>query len=251
MRARRRRVLTRGVCASTIRHSHEPGPAPGPERSCRDRHAGARRGRHQPAAAPGRGIAQAAARGLRHRRRAGYARLRVRRPQRLSRASDDRGAAARYRRGEPRARALPRARRQDRAARCRHRALRRGAAARRRGHRGFRQAQPDPRDRHRQPLRRGPARRGQPRHQHGGGPPRLLLRARPLQPDRLLDRRQCRREFRRCALPQVRAYHQQPARRRDGADGRRDPAPRRQAVRCRGLRPARCGDRARRGCSAR
>jgi hypothetical protein len=45
---------------------------------------------------------------------------------------------------------------------------------------------------------------------------RLLLRARSqLEPDRLHDRRQCRREFRRRALPQVRPHHQQPARRRD------------------------------------
>jgi glycolate oxidase len=50
---------------------------------------------------------------------------------------------------------------------------------------------------------------------------RLLLRARPVEPDRLLDRRQCRGEFRRRALPEIRPDHQQRARRRDGADRRR------------------------------
>ena len=37
---------------------------------------------------------------------------------------------------------------------------------------------------------------------------RLLLRSRPVEPDRLLDRRQRRRERRRRALPQVWAHHQ-------------------------------------------
>ena len=64
---------------------------------------------------------------------------------------------------------------------------------------------------------------------------RLLLRARPVEPDRLHDRRQCRGEFGRRALPQIRAHHQQSARHRDGADRRRGDPPRRQASRCRGL----------------
>ena len=52
----------------------------------------------------------------------------------------------------------------------------------------------------------------------GGG---LLLRARPILPDRLLDRRQRRGKFRRRALPEIRPHRQQCARHRDGADGRR------------------------------
>ena len=63
------------------------------------------------------------------------------------------------------------------------------------------------------------------RHQSRHHPRRrgrgLLLRARPLLADRLLDRRQCRGEFRRRALPEIRADRQQCARHRDGADGRR------------------------------
>ena len=38
---------------------------------------------------------------------------------------------------------------------------------------------------------------------------RLLLRTRPLEPDRLLHRRQRRRELRRRALPQIRPHHEQ------------------------------------------
>ena len=59
----------------------------------------------------------------------------------------------------------------------------------------------------------------------------LLLRARSVLPDRLLDRRQRRREFGRRALPEVRADDQQHARRRDGAHRRRRGPPRRQAPR--------------------
>ena len=48
----------------------------------------------------------------------------------------------------------------------------------------------------------------------GRGPGRLLLRARPVQPADLLDRRQRRGELRRRALPEVRLHHQPRARRR-------------------------------------
>ena len=70
--------------------------------------------------------------------------------------------------------------------------------------------------------------RHQPRDQPGGGACRLLLRARSVVADRLLDRRQCRGEFRRGALPEIRHDHQQRARLRDRADVGRDPAHRRQ-----------------------
>ena len=61
----------------------------------------------------------------------------------------------------------------------------------------------------------------------------LLLRARPVEPDRLHDRRQCRREFGRRALPEIRADDEQSARPRNGADRRRDRPARRQASRYR------------------
>ncbi len=67
--------------------------------------------------------------------------------------------------------------------------------------------------------------------------PRLLLRARSVIADRLHHRRQCRGEFRRRALPEVRHDHQQRARLRDGADERRNPPHRRQGGGKRGLRP--------------
>ena len=83
---------------------------------------------------------------------------------------------------------------------------------------GMAQVQPHPRHRLRQPRGRGAAGRHQPRHHPGGGARGLLLRARPVQPDRLHHRRQRRREFGRRALPEIRPDHQQRARRRDGAD---------------------------------
>ena len=76
-------------------------------------------------------------------------------------------------------------------------------------------------DRLSEPRRRRAARRHQSRHHQRRRAGRLLLRARPVLADRLLDRRQCRREFRRRALPEIRADRQQRARHRDGADGRR------------------------------
>ncbi len=78
--------------------------------------------------------------------------------------------------------------------------------------------------------------------QHGGlagGRSRLLLSARPQQPDRVHDRRQHRRELGRRPLPQVRLHDQLRARargralRRDGGRGRRP------AGRSARLRPAR------------
>ena len=125
--------------------------------------------------------------------------------------------------------------RQGRAARRRHLAVGRGLAAGRRRIARHGQVQPHPRHRLRQSLRRGPARGHQPGADPGGRAGRLLLRARPVEPDRLHHRRQCRREFGRRALPQIRAHHQQPPRRRAGADRWRDRPSRRQAFRCRGL----------------
>ena len=83
------------------------------------------------------------------------------------------------------------------------------------------QVQSRARDRLRQPLRRGAARRHQSRHHQGGRARGLLLRARSQLADRLLDRRQRGGEFRRRALPEIRPHHQQPPGHRDGADDRR------------------------------
>ena len=85
--------------------------------------------------------------------------------------------------------------------------------------------------------------RHQSRHHQGGRRGGLLLRARPLLADRLLDRRQRRGEFRRRALPEIRADREQRARHRDGADRRRGDPARRQASRCGRLRSARPDDR--------
>ena len=121
----------------------------------------------------------------------------------------------------------------------------------RRHHPRPRQVQPRARDRLRQSLRRGAARRHQSRHLARRAACGVLLRARSLEPDRLHHRRQRRGEFRRRALPQIRPHHQQPARHRDGADERRGRAARRQASRCRGLRSPRHHDRLRRAARGR
>ena len=92
---------------------------------------------------------------------------------------------------------------------------------------------------YRQPRRRGRARRHQSRGVAGGRRGRLLLRAGSVVANRLHHRRQCRGEFRRRALPQIRHDHQQCARLRTRPDDRRDRAARRQASRCRRLRSPR------------
>ena len=61
------------------------------------------------------------------------------------------------------------------------------------------------------------ARRGQSARHQRGQAAGLLLRARPVEPDRLHDRRQHRRELRRPAHAEVRRHHQSRARRRAGA----------------------------------
>ena len=68
------------------------------------------------------------------------------------------------------------------------------------------------------------ARRDQPRRHPGGDAARLLLRARPVEPAGLLDRRQRRGELRRRALPEVRLHHQPRARRRARHRRRRAPS---------------------------
>ena len=145
----------------------------------------------------------------------------IRRAHRLSPTADGGGAAGDDRAGLRSAALLPRRRHQGGAARGRHLAVRRRAAARGRRAARHGQIQPHPRDRFRQPRRGGRARRHQSRDHARGRACRLLLRARSVLADRLHHRRQCRGEFRRRALPEIRHDHQQRARLRDGADERR------------------------------
>ena len=181
----------------------------------------------------------------RDRRSGRAARLRVRWPVRLSRGAHGGGPAEHHGAGLRDPEAVRRGADQGGAARCRHLALGRRLAADRRHRAGSGQVQPHPGDRLREPLRGRPAGRHQSRHHPCGRARRLLLRARSVQPDRVHDRRQRRRELGRRALPEVRAHHQQHSRPRDGPAERRRGAPRRQAPGRRGLRPARPDDRLR------
>ena len=81
--------------------------------------------------------------------------------------------------------------------------------------------EPDPGAGSGQPPRRGRKRRGQLLGEPRGQAPRPPLRARPIEPDGLLHRRQRGRERRRPPHPQVRRHHQPRARRHAGAAGRR------------------------------
>ena len=95
------------------------------------------------------------------------------------------------------------------------------------------------RDRRGQPPRDRRTRRHQPRGQQGRRAVRPVLRAGPVQPGRLLGRRQRRGELRRRALPQARLHR--PSRDRPGdrhPAGRADLARRRNRQRAR-LRPGR------------
>ena len=78
--------------------------------------------------------------------------------------------------------------------------------------------------------------RDEPRHHARGRRGRLLLRARPVEPAGLHDRRQRRRELGRRALPQARLHRQPRARRRRRSPRRRA---RHALARRRGPRPAR------------
>ena len=159
-----------------------------------------------------------------------------RRADGLSPAADGRGAARYDRAGVASPEILLRAGHQGGAARLRYLAVGRRAAAGRWRAAGARQIQAHPRDRFRQPRRGDRTRRHQSRHQPGGGACRILLRARSVVADRLLDRRQCRGKFRRRALPEIRHDHQQRAGLRNRADDRRNPPHRRQVGRKRRLR---------------
>ena len=201
----------------------EPDPRPG----ARGRHLGARR------------------RAARDRRRqvdvherAPAADLRVRRPAPVPR-DPRRGGPPRQRRGGPgRGAGVREGRRAVGRPRRRLGAVgRRAADLRRRADRGLAH-EARARDRPRQP----PHLRGAGRHQRehlGDRRAGLLLPARPVEPDRLLDRRQRRRELRRRALLQVRLHHQLRDRARGGAPRRRDDPHRRLRARPSRLRPAR------------
>ena len=167
----------------------------------------------------------------------------MRRAVRLPPDAAGRRAARRHRPGIGGDGRLPPAGGEGGAARRRDLAVRRLAAVGRRGDPGARQVQPHPRYRHGQPLRRRPARRHQPGDQRGGEGGGVLLRPRPVEPDRLFDRRQRGGERRGRALPEIRPDHQQPARPRDGAARRRGDPVGRQTPRSRRSRPAGGGDR--------
>ena len=154
--------------------------------------------------------------------------LRVRRADGLSSAADGGGAAGHHRTGLAGPEILLRAGHQGGAARFRHLAVGRRAAAGRWRAAGARQIQAHPRDRFRQPRGGDRAGRHQSRHQPGGRACRILLCARSVVADRLLDRRQCRGKFRRRALPEIRHDHQQRAGLRDRADHGRNHQGRRQ-----------------------
>ncbi len=155
----------------------------------------------------------------------------------LPSAADARGLARDGRAGGADPSLLPRRGDQGRAARRRHLALRRRLAACRRRASRHGEVQSPARNRLRKSRRRGAAGRHQSRHHQGRGAGGLLLCARPVLADRLHHRRQCRDQFRRGALPEIRHDHEQRARRRDGADDGRDRPRRRQRARCQRLRP--------------
>ena len=112
------------------------------------------------------------------------------------------------------------------------------AARRRRGDRDL-AAAPHRRGRPGQPARGGRARRHQPRHHAGRGAVRAVLRARPVQPAGLLDRRQRGRELRWRALPEVRVHDQPRDRPLARPAVRRSGRARRQGARVPRLRPGR------------
>ena len=111
-----------------------------------------------------------------------------------------------------------------------HRAGRRGRAPPAAGHDRHDQDEPCTRGRRRPAGGVGRARRRQPRPHPPAATARLPLRARPLQPAVLLDRRQRRQQLRRSPLPRLRG-HRRPrpgprggaARRRAGDAGRPRP----------------------------
>ncbi len=94
------------------------------------------------------------------------------------------------------------------------------------------------------------ARRHEPGRQQGRRAVRAVLRARPVQPGRLLRRRQRGRELRRCALPQARVHRPSRHRPADRDPSRRADLARRRDRRGARLRPASARSPARRARSA-
>ena len=139
----------------------------------------------------------------------------VSRAARRGRAARERGAGRRDSEGVPRgARSRGRARRGDQPVGRR--------AARSRGRRAVaREVQAHPRHRPDRAHRGRAAGRAQSRDLRGRGGVRSLLRARSLVADRVLDRRQRRRERGRRALPEVRPHRAQRAPRARRAHHRR------------------------------
>ena len=175
------------------------------------------------------------------RRARGAARLRVRRADRLPLPAARGGAAVIDGRGVGGAEGLPRGGGAGGAARRRDEPRRRLAADRGRGAARGGADERGAGGRLREPGGSGADRHHQPQGDRGGRGGGLLLRARPVEPARLRDRRQHRHELGRGALPEVRGDDQQPARRDAGADGRHGGGARRVASRRGRLRPARAG----------
>ena len=126
----------------------------------------------------------------------------------------------------------------DRAARRRDGALRRRAAGRRRHrHRHVAHERASSRSICVNRAHARAAGRDQPRHLQAPRAARLLLRARSVVAERVHDRRQRRREFRRRALPQVR-LHRQPRGRRARRARRRQRRRHRRAATARPMRSA-------------
>ena len=173
------------------------------------------------------------------RRPAGAAHVRVRRARPLQGRARAGRAGRDHRRRRRGGHGLRRGRRAVRRPRLRHRPVRRGPAARRRRARRHLADAHDHRGRPGRPARGGRAGRDQPARHPGRRAQRLLLRARPVQPAGLLDRRQRRGELGRRALPEVRLHHQPRARRRVRRAVRRGGRDRRQGPRPARLRPAR------------
>ena len=185
------------------------------------------------------GVAARARRRARDHPRAPAAHLRVGRAAPVRR-DPRRGGAARGR--PPRCRpwwppATARASRGSRAAPGRASPAERVPGGRRRAHLAHADAQ-RARGGPAEPARGGRARRDQRGGVAGGGA-HALLPARPLQPDRLHDRRQRRRELGRRPLLQVRLHHQLRDRPGAGAPRRLARAARRQGARPAGARPDR------------
>ena len=169
----------------------------------------------------------------------------MRRPDRLPPAPAGRGLARQLRTDSTSVANLSRAGRAGGGARRRHRPLGRRHAARAWGNAVAGQIQSHPESRPAGAHGAGAMRRAQPGHQRGGGRARPVLRARPVEPDRLHHRWQRGRKLRRRALPEIRSDAAQRAESEGLHGGRRAHRVRWRRARRARLRPAGAGRRQR------